>query len=64
MRKYLMNFGVLSAAAGGLGLIRATASGQRGWRLALLWAGWIVTLALAIGSVAEDAQETNEKFRA
>ncbi|RLP76525.1 hypothetical protein D9V32_06650 [Mycetocola tolaasinivorans] len=54
MRKYLLNLGVLSAAFGAVGLIRVTAAGPRNWRLVLLWLGWVVSLALAIGTVAED----------
>ncbi|MCS4275622.1 MULTISPECIES: hypothetical protein [Mycetocola] len=54
MRKYLLNIGVISAAFGAVGLIRATASGPRNWRLALLWFSWLISLALAIGTVAED----------
>lgn len=52
-----MNFGVLTTAASGLGLLRSTARGPRDWRLALLWLGWAVSLVLALGTVAENNKE-------
>lgn len=57
MRKYLLNFSVLTTIASSIGLVKTTASGPRDWRLALLWASWLISLALAIGSVAERAAD-------
>lgn len=61
MRKYLMNFGVITTALSGLGLAKNTASGPRDWRLLLLWASWFISLALAIGTVKENADAEREK---
>ena len=57
MRKYLFNFSVLSAIFGAAGLVRTTTSGPRDWRLILLWVGWAINVAIAIGTVAEQAKE-------
>ncbi|GEK80078.1 hypothetical protein [Agrococcus baldri] len=51
MRKYLLNPGVLSSVASGMAVFKATRSGPRDWRLALLWASWGIGVALAIGAV-------------
>jgi len=51
MRKYLMNAGVISSVASGMAVLKATRTGPRDWRLALLWASWGIGVALAIGAV-------------
>jgi len=58
MRKYLMNVGVITAAGGAFGLIQATRSGPRDWRLLLMWLAWAISLALAIGTVSQNAEQT------
>ncbi|GAA1833080.1 hypothetical protein GCM10009750_16720 [Agromyces salentinus] len=57
MRKYLFSGAVLGAIISGVGVVRATASGPRDWRLLLMWVSWAATLAIAIGTVAEDARD-------
>jgi hypothetical protein len=54
MRKYLFSGAVLSAAFSGLGVVRATISGPRDWRLLLMWVAWAASLAVAIGTVADE----------
>ena len=57
MRKYLFNFSVISALLGALGLARTTQRGPRDWRLILMWISWAISVAIAIGTVAEAAKE-------
>ncbi|WP_353810260.1 hypothetical protein [Agromyces sp. SYSU T00194] len=54
MRKYLFSGAVISSLVSGVGVIRATASGPRDWRLALMWVAWAASLAVAIGTVADE----------
>ncbi|SKC46165.1 hypothetical protein ACUWEX_06040 [Okibacterium fritillariae] len=61
MRKYLMNTSILGAVTGAWSVIQTTRKGPRDWRLALAWASWIISLALAIGSVAEENQRKLKK---
>lgn len=56
MRKYLFSGAVISAAISGLTVIKATASGPRDWRLLLLWVSWAASLAIAIGTVADETK--------
>ncbi len=57
MRKYILNGSILSAVLGGWSTVKATRSGPHDWRLVLMWLSWAITLAVAIGSVHEDAKE-------
>ncbi len=54
MRKYLFSGAVISAIFGAVGVIKATASGPRDWRLLLMWISWAASLAIAIGTVADE----------
>jgi hypothetical protein len=56
MRKYLFSGAVLSSILGGVGIIRATAAGPRDWRLLLMWIAWGASLAIAIGTVADESK--------
>ena len=51
MRKYLTNMSVISSVTSAWPVLRATRTGPRDWRLALLWASWGIGVALAIGAV-------------
>jgi len=55
MRKYLFSGAVIGAIFGAVGVIRATVSGPRDWRLLLMWISWAATLAVAIGTVADES---------
>ncbi len=57
MRKFLFNTTVLGAVFGGVSVVRATVKGPRDWRTWLMWAGWGISLAVAIGTVVKEAQE-------
>lgn len=66
MRKYLFNAGFISSLTSAVPVLKATKSGPRDWRLALLWASWGIGVALALGAVGqrEDAIKRNELERA
>jgi hypothetical protein len=55
-RKYVLNTGVLGAAFSFLGLAKTTKRGPRDWRLILMWVSAIASLAIAVGTVAEQAR--------
>ncbi|QDZ14228.1 hypothetical protein [Humibacter ginsenosidimutans] len=57
MRKYLLNWGVVSAALGVVSVIQTTREGRRDWRLILVWAGWALSLVVAVTSVHDRSKE-------
>lgn len=57
MRKFIFNFSVLSAVFGAVGLVRQTTSGPRDWRLILMWIGWGINVAIAVGTVVENSKD-------
>lgn len=57
MRKYILNGAVLSAVFSAWGVVSATKKGPRDWRLALMWASWGISVAIAVGSVLEESKE-------
>ena len=56
MRKFIFSTTVLGAIFGGWGTIQQTRRGPHDWRLALMWPSWALTVAIAIGTVAENAR--------
>ena len=56
MRRFIFSGTVLSALFGGLSTVQATRNGPRDWRLALMWISWGLTVAIAVGTVIEDAK--------
>lgn len=54
MRRFLLNGSVMSALTGGWSAVQATRKGPRDWRLALLWIIWVLSVAIAIGTVVKD----------
>jgi hypothetical protein len=56
MRKYLFSGAVIAAILGGIGVIKTTATGPRDWRLLLMWISWAASLAIAIGTVADETK--------
>lgn len=63
MRKYVLNFTVISAIAGAFTLIRTSKAAPRDWRLALLWIGWLVTVANAVAQASEQADQKKKLDR-
>jgi len=60
VRKFLFNSAVLSAVAGVYGAVQATRKGPRDWRLALIWVSWGINVAIAVGTVIEEARASRE----
>jgi hypothetical protein len=56
MRKFMFSTHVLGAVFGGWSNVQATRKGPRDWRLILMWIGWAITVAIAIGTVAENSK--------
>lgn len=63
MRKFLFNTSILSAVFGVWGLAQATRKGPRDWRLILMWVSWGLTVAIAVGTVAKQANAAAELER-
>jgi hypothetical protein len=59
VRKFLFNGAVISAIFSGYSALRATRSGPRDWRLALLWVSWAASTAIAIGNVRDNAEHAD-----
>jgi hypothetical protein len=60
MRKYLFNGSLLGAVAGGWSIFQTTKEGPRDWRLILMWISWGLTVAIAVGTIAIQAQDSHE----
>lgn len=61
MRKFLFNGAIISAVFSGISALRATKSGPRDWRLALLWLAWAASTAIAVGNVADAASHADDE---
>ncbi len=57
MRRYIFNGAVIGAAFSAVGVINATRTGPRDWRLALMWVSWGISVAIAVGTVIEENRE-------
>lgn len=60
MRRFIFNTSILGALFGGVGVVRATASGPRDWRLILMWISWGLAVAIAVGTVIKEADAPAE----
>ncbi len=60
MRRFLLNFGVLSSLFGAAGVVKQTISGPRDWRLILLWVAWAIGVAVAVGTVIDETREADK----
>ena len=59
MRRFIFSGTVLSALFGGLSTVQASRKGPRDWRLALMWISWLAALAIAVGTVIEQANDAD-----
>lgn len=57
MRKFIFSSSVISAVFSGWSTLQMTRQGPRDWRLALMWISWALSLAIAIGTVLDEANE-------
>jgi hypothetical protein len=60
MRKYIFNTAMLGVLFGGVSAARQTIKGPRNWRTILMWIGWGISVAIAIGEIQEEAREQTE----
>jgi hypothetical protein len=60
MRKFLFNTSVLGAIFGGVSALRETIRGPRDWRIILIWIGWGISVALAVGAVLRANEEAEQ----
>jgi hypothetical protein len=56
MRKFIFSTTVLGAVFGGWTTLQQTRRGPRDWRLILMWLSWALTVAIAVGTVAENSR--------
>ena len=56
MRKFIFNTSVIGAVFGVFGVIQSARRGPRDWRLLLAWISWGLTVAIAVGTVVENAK--------
>lgn len=61
MRKFIFSTTVLSAVFGGWSVVQQTRRGPRDWRLILMWISWALTVAITVGTVAENARAELEE---
>ncbi|MGX5682590.1 hypothetical protein [Schumannella luteola] len=57
MRRFIFNTSILSSVIGVWGVVQATRRGPRDWRLIAMWVSWALTVAVAVGTVAKEAQD-------
>jgi len=57
MRKYILNGAMVSAVFSAWNVISTTRHGPRDWRLALMWASWGISVAIAVGTVMQENKE-------
>ena len=60
MRKFIFNGAIISSIFGGFSTLQTTRKGPRDWRLVLMWISWGASLAIAIGTVVKQANDTDE----
>lgn len=60
MRKYLLNGAIISAAISAVSVVKATRTGPHDWRLALMWASWGISVAIAVGTIIEDQRAAGD----
>ena len=56
MRKFIFSSSVISAVFGGWSVLQTTRRGPRDWRLLLMWLSWAISLAIAMGTVLDEAR--------
>jgi hypothetical protein len=57
MKKFLLNGSFLSAVFSVFGLVKETVSGKRDWKLALLWASWILSLVAIVAAITDPDED-------
>jgi len=60
VRRFIFNTSIISALFSGIGVARATAAGPRDWRLILMWVSWGLAVAIAVGTVIKNTEDSRE----
>jgi len=60
LRKFIFSGTMLSAVVGGWGVLQTTRKGPRDWRLILMWVSWGLSVAIAVGTVIQQAHDADE----
>jgi hypothetical protein len=53
---------MLGALFGAWGIAKVTRRGPRDWRLLLMWISWGITVAIAVGTVIEEANAASDEL--
>lgn len=61
MRKFLTNGALISATLGFLPTLKRAKNQRRGWRAALIWASWALSVAIAVAGVLDERDEARER---
>nr|WP_220476091.1 hypothetical protein [Microcella alkalica] len=56
----MFNGAIISAAVSAVSVINATRRGPHDWRLALMWASWGISVAIAVGTIIEDQKNPGD----
>lgn len=56
MRKYILSTSVLGAIFGGWSVLQQSRRAPLDWRIILMWIGWAISVAIAIGTVSADSR--------
>jgi hypothetical protein len=62
VRKFIFNGSMISALFGAWGVVQTTRKGPRDWRLILMWIGWGLSVAIAVGTVLQEADKTSAEL--
>jgi hypothetical protein len=62
VRKFIFNTNMLGALFGVWGIAKVTRRGPRDWRLLLMWISWGITVAIAVGTVIEEANAASDEL--
>lgn len=57
VRKFIFSSSVISAAFSGWSTLQTTRRGPRDWRLVLMWVSWAASVAIAVGTVIDEANQ-------
>jgi hypothetical protein len=60
LRKYLFNGVIVSSLISGIGALRQQRKAPADWRTVLTWASWILSFAVAVGTVRIESQKVDE----
>ena len=60
MRRFIFSSAMLGILAGGWNTLRTTKKRPNDWVTVLMWISWAATLAIAIGTVIEQANNADE----